>query len=94
VRARVAAIELLLREGLGRPAQAEESHPPRLPTTASGVSELGWDELVALGTALELDEIETAITTGGAEALRARLARFTGSQRQLLRDALADASLS
>jgi hypothetical protein len=31
VRARVAAIELLLREGLGRPPQAEEQPTPRIP---------------------------------------------------------------
>ena len=34
VRSRVAAIELLLREGLGRPPQAEEAASPRLPRTA------------------------------------------------------------
>jgi hypothetical protein len=34
VRARVAAIELLLREGLGRPPQAEEVSVPQLPTNA------------------------------------------------------------
>jgi hypothetical protein len=48
VRARVAAIELLLREGLGRPAQTEETPLPRLPTTAAEVEALSWDELKAL----------------------------------------------
>jgi hypothetical protein len=48
VRARVAAIELLLREGLGRPAQVEEAPLPRLPTTAAEVEALSWDELKAL----------------------------------------------
>jgi hypothetical protein len=37
VRSRVAAIELLLREGLGRPAQAEEPHHAVLPATAEAV---------------------------------------------------------
>ena len=37
VRSRVAAIELLLREGLGRPPQAEEAASPRLPRTAEAV---------------------------------------------------------
>jgi hypothetical protein len=49
VRARVAAIELLLREGLGRPAQAEE--PPALPLLPRSEAEaraLDWDELKAL----------------------------------------------
>jgi hypothetical protein len=48
VRARVAAIELLLREGLGRPPQVEEAPLPRLPTTAAEVEALSWDELKAL----------------------------------------------
>jgi hypothetical protein len=48
VRARVAAIELLLREGLGRPAQTEETPLPRLPTTAAEVEALSWAELTAL----------------------------------------------
>src|SRR4030095_13648048 len=38
VRARVAAIELLLREGLGRPPQAEEPSVPRLPPSAAAVA--------------------------------------------------------
>ena len=36
VRARVAAIELLLRKGYGRPANAEEVYSPRLPTDVDG----------------------------------------------------------
>jgi hypothetical protein len=48
VRARVAAIELLLREGLGRPAQAEDAPMPRLPTTAAEAEALSWDQLKAL----------------------------------------------
>ena len=49
VRARVAAIERLFREGLGRPAQAEE--PPslrRIPETTAEIEGLGWNELKAL----------------------------------------------
>jgi hypothetical protein len=42
VRARVAAIELLLREGLGRPATAEETRPVRLPATVSAVKDMPW----------------------------------------------------
>jgi hypothetical protein len=44
VRARVAAIELLLREGLGRPATAEEVPSPRLPASAAAVKEMDWEE--------------------------------------------------
>ena len=48
-RARVAAIELLLREGLGRPAQAEEPPTlPLIPETKAEIEALGWEELKAL----------------------------------------------
>lgn len=49
VRSRVAAIELLLREGLGRPAQAEETTPlPRVPETRAAIEALPWSDLQAL----------------------------------------------
>ena len=52
VRARVAAIELLLREGLGRTAQAEEPPAlPRIPETKAEVEALGWEQLKALALA-------------------------------------------
>jgi hypothetical protein len=52
VRARVAAIELLLREGLGRPAQAEEPPTaPRIPETKAEIEALGWEALKALALA-------------------------------------------
>jgi hypothetical protein len=42
VRARIAAIELLLREGLGRAPQAEEAPILRLPDTAAEIEKMGW----------------------------------------------------
>jgi hypothetical protein len=48
VRARVAAIELLLREGLGRPAQTEAPPMPRLPSTAAEAEALSWEGIKAL----------------------------------------------
>jgi rubredoxin len=42
VRARVAAIELLLREGLGRPPPADEVSVAQLPTNARILLEAGW----------------------------------------------------
>jgi hypothetical protein len=45
VRSRVSAIELLLREGLGRPPQAEEAASARLPRTAEAVEKLGWNDM-------------------------------------------------
>jgi hypothetical protein len=55
-RARVAAIELLLREGLGRPPQAEETPAPRLPTNAAAVARMGRDDLEMLGATTFADE--------------------------------------
>jgi hypothetical protein len=40
VRSRVAAIELLLREGLGRVPQAEESPTPRMPENAAAIKNM------------------------------------------------------
>ena len=52
VRARVAAIELLLREGLGRTAQAEEPPTlPRIPETKAEIEARGWEQLKALALA-------------------------------------------
>jgi hypothetical protein len=48
----VAAIELLLREGLGRPAQAEEpAASPKLPRSEAEANGLDWDQLKALALA-------------------------------------------
>jgi hypothetical protein len=52
VRARVAAIELLLREGLGRPAQAEGPPTlPHLPASRPKPASSTWDHLKALAVA-------------------------------------------
>jgi hypothetical protein len=45
VRARVAAIELLLREGLDRPATADEPATLRMPTSLDALREMGWEEM-------------------------------------------------
>jgi len=52
VRARVAAIELLLREGLGRPPQAEEVSVTKLATDACAVTQMSSDGLQILGATL------------------------------------------
>jgi hypothetical protein len=93
-RARIDAIEVLLREGLGRPAQAEESPTPPLPRSAEQIQQLGWTDLLALGTALELHEVETALAHGGPEALRVRLRELSADQRRALRQALAEPALA
>ena len=92
VRSRVAAIELLLREGLGRPPQAEEAASPRLPRTADAVEKLGWDDLQTIFAAQFASEIEAVTERGGEAALRERVTALHEDQRQLLREALATES--
>jgi hypothetical protein len=88
VRARVAAIELLLREGLGRPATAEETHPVRLPATAAAVKDMDWEDMQALFAATYVDEIAAAQRDGGEPALRAKLNCLSEDERAALRVAL------
>jgi hypothetical protein len=88
VRSRVAAIELLLREGLGRPPQAEEAASPRLPRTAEAVKQMSWDDMCYVFAAEFTSEIEGVIDAGGEPLLRERVAALNEDQRQLLRDAL------
>jgi hypothetical protein len=90
VRARVAAIELLLREGLGRPPQAEETPAPRLPASVGAVAQMSWDDLQILGATLFADEIASVLLSDGDAAVRERLALLTARQRAVLRDALAE----
>ena len=92
VRSRVAAIELLLREGLGRPPQAEESATPRLPRTAEAVEKLGWSDMKLIFATHFASEI-AAVTEDGDALLRERVSVLHEDQRQLLREAL-DSSLS
>jgi hypothetical protein len=80
VRSRVAAIELLLREGLGRPPQAEETPLPRLPATVTELEALSWDELRALAAIHE------------PELIRLEIASLTEKQKNVLREALAESA--
>lgn len=90
VRARVGAIEVLLREGLGKPAQAEEIKSPKLPANVDAVARMSWDDMQHLATLLFADEIESVLTQGGREAVRERLAEFSDSDRRVLSEALAE----
>jgi hypothetical protein len=88
VRSRVAAIELLLREGLGRPPQAEEAASPRLPRTAEAVEKLSWDDMQMIFATQFASEIAAVTEDGGEVLLRERVAALDEGQRQLLREAL------
>jgi hypothetical protein len=90
VRSRVAAIELLLREGLGRPPQAEEAASPRLPRTAEAIEKLSWDDMQAIFVAQFASEISEVTERGAEVLLRERVAALDEGQRRVLRDALAE----
>jgi hypothetical protein len=88
VRSRVAAIELLLREGLGRPAQAEEPLVARLPDSVEALRDMPWADLQVLIAMTYVDEI-AAVSERGPQALREKLAGMSEAERTLLREALA-----
>jgi hypothetical protein len=79
VRARVAAIELLLREGLGRTPQAEESAVPRIPRSPEEVETLSWTEM---------QEVAAVLREREAVDVRQRLAALGEDQRRWLSEAL------
>jgi hypothetical protein len=91
VRARVAAIELLLREGLGRPAVAEEPPTLRIPNTADALEAMSWSDMRSLFASLFVDEIGAVIRDGGDAHLLARVIALSPEDRKVLRAALADA---
>jgi hypothetical protein len=87
VRARVAAIELLLREGVGRPAQAEEpASLPQLPRSEAEASALDWDQLKALAVAYP--EIEHLPEGKRKQWLLSRWVGLTQAERDSFRAAL------
>ena len=77
VRSRVAAIELLLREGLGRPPQAEEAASPRQPGTAEGIEKLGWADMQMIFATQFASEIaavtKTEMHCSTSESLRSTM---------------------
>jgi hypothetical protein len=90
VRARVSAIELLLREGLGRPATAEEPPVPRLPTTLEAVQRMTWKETQYVFASLYGDELVAVQRSGGKATVRAKLDSLSEGERSILREALAE----
>jgi hypothetical protein len=83
----VAAIELLLREGLGRPAQAEEPPTlPLIPETKAEIEALGWEQLKAL--ALAYPEAECLPQEKRKRWLYERWLGLTRADRDALRVAL------
>jgi hypothetical protein len=91
VRARVAAIELLLREGLGRPPQAEEPRVSRVPDSVEAIEKMPWDQMQELFAAIYVDEIAVIQERGGTALLREKIVGLSAAQRDLLRRELARA---
>jgi hypothetical protein len=88
VRARVAAIELLLREGLGRPPQAEEQRTPRLPDSPSAIDQMPWADMKLVFASYFASEISELHRVGGKALLRQRVAALSEGERDALREAL------
>jgi hypothetical protein len=88
VRARVAAIELLLREGLGRPAQAEEVRTPRLPDSPEAIDQMSWTDMKLVFASWFASEISDLHRVGGKTLLHQRVAALSDGEREALRDAL------
>jgi len=93
VRARVAAIELLLREGLGRPATSEETRSPRMPASVDAVKAMSWDDMQTLFAATYVDEIAAIQRHGGQALLHNKLATLSETERSVLRAALSEMEL-
>jgi hypothetical protein len=87
-KARVAAVEVLLREGLGRPGQAEEPTKPTLPETVAGIESMSWEDMQYFASTLLMDELSAVQREGGLALLRERVAALSESQRRVLREAL------
>jgi hypothetical protein len=88
VRARVSAIELLLREGLGRAPQAEESPASRMPHSVEAVQRLSWEQMQQVFAATFVDELAALERAGGDELVRQRVAALSEGERRVLREAL------
>ena len=89
----LARFRTLLREGLGRPPQAEEAASPRLPRTAEAVEKLGWSEMKMIFATHFASEI-SAVTEDGDALLRERVGALDEEQRQLLREALDEVKIA
>ena len=83
----------MLREGLGRPPQAEETHAPRLPSSVEAVEKMSWAEMKAVFAASFVSEIDDLERSGGAKLIRDRVARLSEDVRNALREALAEPEL-
>jgi hypothetical protein len=73
VRSRVAATELLLREGLGRPAQAEEPAVAQLALQRRGSKQMSWTDLQVVCALQFADRVTNATAGEAGRVIRERL---------------------
>jgi hypothetical protein len=90
VRARVAAVELLLKEGLGRAPQAEETPTPRLPRSVEAIKQMSWDDMCFVFASTFVSEIAAAGNGEREALLRERVASLSEGERRVLSQALAE----
>ena len=88
VRSRLAAIELLLHEGLGRPTTGDDPRPLSMPANTVAVKDMPWDDMQALFAATYIDELAAAQRDGGQALVRRKVAALTDAERRSIRDAL------
>jgi hypothetical protein len=88
---RVSAIELLLREGLDRPATAKEVPSPRMPANVAALKAMGWEKMQVLLAATYVDETAAVQRYCGEALLREKLAALSEGERRALRQVLAAA---
>jgi hypothetical protein len=79
---------LRLREGLGRPAQAEEAPVAQMPENADAVKRMSWDDLQAVFALQFAEDIAVVATGEAASVMRRRLSGLGADGRTLLREAL------
>jgi hypothetical protein len=90
---RLDAVQALLHEALGRPAQAETQPAPSLPQTAEELHSLSWDQLTLIFASQFAGEI-SSVMEGGGGLLRKRLGALGPDERRILREALAEPELA
>jgi hypothetical protein len=81
------AVQALLHDALGRPAQAEANAAPSLPRTAEQARSLSWDQATLVFATHFAEEI-ASVVDGDDELLRQRLGSLGAKERGLLRRAL------
>jgi hypothetical protein len=87
-RAQIAALELWLRESLGRVPQTEEVPTPRLPANVAALGRMSWEEMQFVFASTYMDELAAAQRDGGETLLRGKLAALSEGERRNVREAL------